>query len=85
MTARGCASSRVRQCLPKTLDHEGLRLGGVLTDILGTNRRRILDGLCQGHSPERILKGLTRYVQAKRDDLRLALTASLDPDAPWRL
>ena len=39
----------------------------------------------QGHSPERILTGLARHVQAKRDDLRLALPASLDPDALWRL
>lgn len=77
--------SRVRQRLQKTLDHEGLRLGGVLTDILGMNGRRILDGLRQGHAPERILTGLTRHVQAKRDDLRLALAAPLDPAALWRL
>lgn len=33
--------ARVRQHLQKTLDYEGLRLGGVLTDILGANGRRI--------------------------------------------
>ena len=77
--------ARVRQRLQKTLDHDGLRLGGVLTDILGANGRRILDGLCAGRSPERILAGLTRHVQGKRDELELALAAPLDPDALWRL
>lgn len=77
--------ARVRQRLQKTLDHEGLRLGGVLTDILGANGRRILDGLRQGRSQERILAGLRRHVQGKRDDLRLALAAPLDAHALWRL
>lgn len=77
--------ARVRQRLQKTLDHEGLRLGGVLTDILGANGRRILEGLRQGRSPERILATLTRHVQGKRDELRLALAAPLDAHALWRL
>lgn len=57
----------------------------MLTDILGANGRRILEGLRQGHSPERILASLTRHVEGKRDDLRLALAAPLDAHALWRL
>ena len=37
--------SRVRQHLQKTLDHARLRLSGVVTDIVGTNGRRILEGV----------------------------------------
>ena len=77
--------ARVRQRLQKTLDYEGLRLGGVLTDILGANGGRILDGLRAGRSPERILAGLTRHVQGKRDELELALATLVDPEALWRL
>ena len=77
--------ARVRQRLQKTLDHDGLRLAGVLTEVLGANGCRILDGLREGRSPERILAGLTRHVQGKRDELELALAAPLDPDALWRL
>ena len=77
--------SRVRQRLQKTLDHEGLRLGGVLTDILGANGRRILEGMRAGRAPERILAGLTRHVHAKRDELQLTLAAPLDADALWRV
>jgi len=61
------------------------RSPGRKTDVLATNGRRILDGLREGRSPERILAGLTRHVQGKRDELELALAAPLDPDALWRL
>ena len=37
--------SRTRNRVHKTLDHDGLRLGGILSDIFGVNGRRILDGL----------------------------------------
>ena len=47
--------SRARNRVHKTLDHDGLRLGGVLSDIFGVNGRRILDGLVAGHSPRYIL------------------------------
>lgn len=73
--------ARARQRLQKTLDYEGLRLGGVLTDIPGANGRRILEDLRQGRAPERILTSLTRHVEGKRDDLRLALAAHV----LWRL
>ena len=41
----------------------------MLTDILGTNGPRILDGLCAGQAPERILAGLTPHVRGKLGSL----------------
>ena len=43
--------SRTRNRVHKTLDHDGLRLGGILSDIFGVNGRRILDGLVAGRPP----------------------------------
>ena len=39
--------SRVRNRVQKVLDRSGVRAGGVLSDVFGTNGRRILDGLVQ--------------------------------------
>ena len=71
--------SRARNRVHKTLDHDGLRLGGVLTDIFGVNGRRILDGLVAGHSPRHILAELTHHVAAKLEPLAKALAATLNP------
>ncbi len=71
--------SRARNRVHKTLDHDGLRLGGVLSDVFGTNGRRILDGLVAGEAPSRILSALTRHVRSKAAPLRAALAARLDP------
>ena len=72
--------SRARNRLHKTLDHDGLRLGGALSDILGMNGRRILDG-----PVERILAGLTSHVRAKLGLLAQTLEARLDPHSLWKL
>jgi len=77
--------SRARNRVHKTLDHDGLRLGGVLTDIFGVNGRRILDGLVAGHAPRRILAELTHHVAAKLEPLAQALAATLDPLALFTL
>ena len=77
--------SRARNRVHKTLDHDGLRLGGVLTDIFGVNGRRILDGLVAGHAPRRILADLTHHVAAKLEPLAKALAATLDPLALFTL
>ena len=45
--------SRTRNRVHKTLDHDGLRLGGILSDIFGVNGRRILDGLPAAPHPGR--------------------------------
>ena len=77
--------SRARNRVHKTLDHDGLRLGGVLTDIFGVNGRRILDGLVAGHSPSHILVNLTHHVAAQLTPLTQALAATLDPLALFTL
>ena len=65
--------SRARNRVHKTLDHDGLRLGGVLSDICGVNGRRVLDGLVAERSPRCILAGLTSHMQAKLATLAKAL------------
>ena len=77
--------SRARNRVHKTLDHEGLRLGGALSDIFGTNGRRILDGLAAGHSRGRILASLSGHVRRKRALLEAILEARLDACAVWKL
>ena len=77
--------SRARNRVHKTLDHDGLRLGGVLTDIFGVNGRNILDGLVAGRSPSEILDSLTHHVRAKLTPLAQALAATLDPHALFKL
>ena len=76
---------RARNRLHKTLDHDGLRLGGALSDILGMNGRRILAGLVAGRPVERILAGLSGHVRAKLGLLARTLEAALDPHSLWRL
>ena len=71
--------SRNRNRVHKTLDHDGLRLGGILSDSFGANGRRILDGLVAGRPPDAILGGLTNHVQSKLEPLSRALAAALDP------
>ena len=77
--------SRARNRVHKTLDHDGLRIGGVLSDLFGVNGRRVLDGLVAEHSPRRILAGLTSHVRAKLAPLAKALAATLDPLALFAL
>ena len=71
--------SRARNRVHKTLDHDGLRLGGVLTDIFGVNGLRILDGLIARETAKSILASLTPHLRRKLGDLDRALAATLDP------
>ena len=77
--------SRLRNRMHKALDHCGLRLGGALTDILGMNGRRILEGLVQGRGVDGILDSLSGHVRPKRDLLRQVLEARPDAYTLWRL
>ena len=77
--------SRARNRVHKTLDHDGLRLGGILSDIFGVNGRRVLDGLVAERSPQCILAGLTGHVRTKLAPLAKALAATLDPLALFAL
>ena len=51
--------ARLRHPAHKTIDRDGLHLGGVLTDIFGRNGRTILDGLVAGQPATEIQAGLT--------------------------
>ena len=77
--------SRARNRLQKVLDHDGLRLGGALADILGTNGRRILHGLAEGQPVQRILAGLTYHVRGKLEQLAATLEARLDRHSLWTM
>ena len=76
---------RMRQRIHKLLDRDGLRVGGVLTDIFGLNGRAILDGLAAGWPAQQILAALTAHVRRKMEPLALALEAELDSHSMWRL
>ncbi len=73
--------SRARNRIHKTLDHDGLRLGGALTDIFGHNGRKILAGLAPGRSQA----ALSGHVRHQRDLLEQVLEAQLDSHAVWKL
>ena len=77
--------SRARNRIHKTLDHDGLRLGGALSDIFGRNGRKILAGLAAGRSPDEILAALSGHVRHKRALLEQVLEAKLDAHAVWKL
>ena len=77
--------SRIRNRMQKTLGREGLRGGGILTDLFGRNGRIVLDGLLAGHSPPRILGRLTPHVRARAGRLARVLQAELEPHSLWRL
>ena len=77
--------ARIRNRIQKTLDREGLRVGGILADLFGRNGRIVLDGLVEGHGPQRILGRLTPHVRAKADRLARVLQAELEPHSLWRL
>ena len=77
--------SRHRHRIHKTLDCDGLRLGGALTDIFGRNGRKILEGLAEGRSKARILASLSGCVRRKRELLEQVLEARLDAHGAWKL
>lgn len=68
---------RVRNRVHKGLDRSGVRVGGVLPDIFGTNGRRVVDGLAEGLEPAAILASLSWHVQNKLERLGDALGLSL--------
>ena len=77
--------SRARNRIHKTLDHDGLRLGGALSDIFGRNGRKILEGLAAERTPDEILATLSGHVRHKRELLEQVLAAKLDAHAVWKL
>ena len=69
--------SRVRNRVQKVLDRSGVRVGGVLSDVFGTNGQRILDGLARGLDPKAILASLSHHVAHKLERLGDALSLEL--------
>ena len=63
---------------PPAVDEGGLRIGGILTDVLGASGRHIVEGLVRGDSVEALLEGLKGKARAKLDRLRYALQDGLD-------
>lgn len=63
------------QRIHKVLEDACVKLGDVLSDVLGKSGRRILEALVAGTTDvEALLAGLDRQLEKKRDALRAALT-----------
>ena len=69
--------SQVRNHVQKVIDRAGVRIGAVLTDIFGTNGRRILDGLVGRLPHPDILASLSGHVRSKLAQLGDALGLQL--------
>jgi transposase len=68
------------QRLQKTLEDANLKLGSVLSDIMGASGRAILAALIAGETdPDRLLALVDRRVRAEPARLRAALTGRLTP------
>lgn len=66
--------------LHKTLEETNLKLGNVVTDILGKSGRAILDALLSGQTDPVALADLTHgRLKAKRAELEAALVGTLRP------
>jgi transposase len=62
------------QRIQKTLEDANLKLGSVLTQIMGVSGRAILQALIDGeHDPDRLLTLVQRGVKASAEKLRAAL------------
>lgn len=66
--------------LQKTLEDTNLKLGDVVTDILGKSSRAILDALLAGQTDPALLADLARgRLKAKRAQLEQALVGTIKP------
>ena len=68
---------QVRTGVQKIINRAGVRIGGILTDIIATNGRRILDGLRRGDDRKAIFDNQARHVRGKLEQLGDALTLTL--------
>ena len=69
--------STVRNRVQKLIDRAGVRIGGILSNLFGVNRRTILDAPAAGTEGCVILASLTRHVAHKLESLGEALCLSL--------
>ena len=77
---RGVAT-KLKGMLHRLLDESGIRLGGILTDVLGVSGQRLLEGLAEGHDPEAMLLGVKGRARKKLERLRDALQQGLPESA----
>jgi transposase len=72
--------ARVVQRLDKALEEASIKLGAVLTDLLGVTGQRILDALLAGETDPAVLADLSAgRARAKRAELEAALGSQLRP------
>ena len=68
------------QRIQKTLEDANLKLASVLTDIMGTSGRAVLDALAAGETdPERLQALVGPRVKARPEAIRAALTGRVSP------
>lgn len=66
--------------LQKTLEDTNLKLGDVVSDIMGKSAQEMLRALLAGETNPKVLAGLARgRLKAKRDQLEEALTGTIKP------
>jgi transposase len=66
------------QRIQKALEQANIKLDGVISDILGTSGRRMIEAMIGGESNPEVLAGLAdRRVKATREELREALRGHL--------
>ena len=58
--------ARTRNRIHQVLDAVGVRVGGILSDLLGANGTRILEGLVAGKPREAILASLSHHVRTPK-------------------
>ena len=75
----------VRTRIHQVIDGAGVRVGGLLSDVLGANGRRILDGLAAARPPQDILASLSHHVRPRLGELCDALDGSLSTQARFIL
>src|SRR3954454_6937133 len=72
--------ARVVLRLDKALEEAGIKLGAVLTNLLGVTAQRILDALLAGETDPAVLAALSAgRARAKRAELEAALSSRLRP------
>lgn len=74
--------ARVVQRLEKVLEGANIKLGTVLTDVMGVSGQRILEALVRGEEDPEVLADLAHWrLQKKRDSLERAVVGKLSENS----
>ena len=65
-------ATKLKDQLHRLQDEGGLRIGGILTDVLGASGRHLLEGLVRRDNVEALLERVKGKARAKLDRLRAA-------------